>query len=289
MALSGAALDHREQRFHNRVEGVGFGILIDPLPLPIINGNRMPILPTFESLSVLYNSFGFPSRMVDVETEDHFMKFRIVTTLGLLALGFSATALEAQIFRPGFVPGYGYGGPAGYTPGMYRGFNEAAVIRAQGAAYKDATAGAINYEDARTKYIDNQLHYTNMYIQQQKALEQYREEKNEKAKAERMEWMRNREPREPETLSPSQLDPSQGAIKWPEPLMDPAYAMLRAKIEDEFKQRALTSASNTSAILDLTDQMLERLQTHVKEMRPSAYIAARKFIEGLANEVRGDY
>ncbi len=217
------------------------------------------------------------------------MKFRIVTTLGLLALGFSATSLEAQIFRPGFFPGYGYSGPAGYTPGMYRGFNEAAVIRAQGAAYKDATAGAINYEDARTKYIDNQLHYTNMYIQQQKALEQYREEKNEKAKAERMQWMRNREPREPETLSPSQLDPSQGSIKWPEPLMDPAYAMLRAKIEDEFKQRALTSASNTSAILDLTDQMLERLQTHVKDMRPSAYIAARKFIEGLANEVRGDY
>ncbi len=70
MALSGAALDHREQRFHNRIGGIGSGNLIDPLPHSIINGNGMPILPTFESVSVLYNSFGFPSRTVDVETED---------------------------------------------------------------------------------------------------------------------------------------------------------------------------------------------------------------------------
>ena len=221
------------------------------------------------------------------------MKIRLTTLLGLLLAGLTVAPAQAQIFRPGFYGGfvnpYNYNGPAGYTPGMYQQFGQADIIRAQGEAYKDAAAGAIDYEDARTKYIDNQLHYTNMYIQQQKALDQYREEENEKRKAERMQWMRNRKPREPETLSPSQLDPSQGSIKWPEPLMDPAYAMLRAKIEDEFKQRALTSAPNTTEILDLTDQMLERLQTHVKEMRPNAYIAARKFIEGLANEVRGDY
>ncbi|WP_166827103.1 hypothetical protein [Thalassoroseus pseudoceratinae] len=221
------------------------------------------------------------------------MKFRFATLMGLALLGLATTPLQAQIFRPGFYGGYGlpygYGGAAGYTPGMYQKFGQAEMIRASGEAYKDATAGAINYEDARTKYIDNQLHYTNMYIQQQKALEQFREEKNEKRKAERLQWQRNRKPREPETLSPSQLDPSQGSIKWPEPLMDPAYAMLRAEIEDAFKARALTSAANTSDILDLTDQMLERLQTHVKDLRPSAYIAARKFIEGLANEVRGDY
>lgn len=92
----------------------------------------------------------------------------------------------------------------------------------------------------------------------------------------------------PSRLSPSELD-ANGRIDWPEALQTDEYAPLRNEMDKLFALRAAEgdlAGSEQDRLLNTADAMLAELQSHVRDVRPSDYVSARKFIEGLAYELR---
>jgi hypothetical protein len=93
----------------------------------------------------------------------------------------------------------------------------------------------------------------------------------------------------PAPLSPSEVDTSTGAIAWPILLQEDDYRTFRTDMESVFAQRAATGNLSPDAVgkaKQTTEAMLAELKSHVRDVSQQDYIAARRFIESLAYEVR---
>lgn len=91
----------------------------------------------------------------------------------------------------------------------------------------------------------------------------------------------------PDRLSPSELSPT-GDLSWPMLLQGDEFAAFRADLEETFVQRAAIGGIPAEAQAKATQAakaMLESLKTYVREVDPMDYIAARRFLESLANEI----
>jgi hypothetical protein len=206
---------------------------------------------------------------------------------------FWATSIGAYRYGHGYGYGYGYPVAGGYDAVSGSRMAAAEMIRAQGQAVQAGSLGleaqsraAINYEQARSQYIENADQWTDVYNQrrrQQMELEAYERERH---KADLQRYLKNRpDPAPPHTLSPGELNPSTGEIAWPETLLEEDYADLREAIEREYATHAAASgaAGNVRRIRELTGEMRDVLRANIREMPSYEYIAARKFIDGLSN------
>lgn len=215
--------------------------------------------------------------------------------LGLSAIVFGLWAASATAEDPWYRPygyshrPYGYGGEyyaAGYSPveGYQRGLAD--VIRARGEAAESYSHAAINREIARSKYLDNKLKWTDIYWKRKRLGEAELAKNYDRMRARRDTYLAANRDRQPEVLAPSQLDLHSGEIEWPEPLQGPAYAELRKQIEEELKLQADTGTnSNAGKIRVHARQMQNILKDHIREMDSNEYIAARKFLDRLVNQM----
>lgn len=229
------------------------------------------------------------------------MKSLIIATT-LVSLGIACETAQAQYWyrNPGrvVVPygwGWGYGGYyGGNYPGYYGGYSPvegaqrgyADIIRSRGMAAEDYSKALINREQARSKYLDNKQKWTEVYWQRKRLGEAELAKDHAEDRERRQKWLAANRGRKPETLPASQYDPSTGSIDWPEALQTPIYADHRNKIEEELELQASTSAtSNASEIRNQARQMQEILKGQIREMSPNEYIASRKFLDRLVNQV----
>ena len=89
----------------------------------------------------------------------------------------------------------------------------------------------------------------------------------------------------PQDLSPSELDSTTGQIAWPVILQSDEFAAPRADLELLFARQAATGqfgAEQHERLQRTTDHLLAELQTHIHEVEPGDYVAAKRFIESLA-------
>src|SRR5438309_202192 len=139
---------------------------------------------------------------------------------------------------------YGGGTPAGnYFSGL------AQVIRAEGDYNLETAQGLINYEEARSKYIENTNKWTQAYFQMREANQAYQIQRFESNKhsAETLAMVAASEL--PRKLDSAELDTVTGRITWPEVLLnDEDFAALRAEMEHLFEVRAWTSRTNGTAV-----------------------------------------
>jgi hypothetical protein len=156
------------------------------------------------------------------------------------------------------------------------------VIRAEGDYNLATTAGMINYEQARSKYIENQNQWTQAYFQMREANQAFQIQKAQRSKHSR-EVLAQAAAGRPRTLTVHELHPATGKITWPEPLLDARYGNLRNDLEDLFEMRARTGGgSRTSAkIHDDAQRMTKILKDGIKNMKANDFIAARKFVDAL--------
>lgn len=222
------------------------------------------------------------------------MKFQsIVLAFLTVALFAACSQAHARWYRPParFAVGVGtaaylggYGGYGGYSPveGYQRGMAD--VIRSKGQAAQDYAKARISYEDARTKYLDNKLKWTKIYWQRKNYADAQLRERYEKDSAARQKWLASRRGRKPETLPPDQLDAQTGAVEWPDALQKPIYADYRRKIEAALKEQA-NGKSNESEVRTLARQMQGELKKHIKGMNANEYIASRKFLDRMVNQM----
>jgi hypothetical protein len=94
----------------------------------------------------------------------------------------------------------------------------------------------------------------------------------------------------PVLLSPEQFDRQRGKIFWPEALRDEALAAARRQLEQLSVPGQPTSPDGVQdrsrEIGELTEEIKEQLKTQIHDIPPAEYIAARKFLDGLAGELR---
>jgi hypothetical protein len=160
------------------------------------------------------------------------------------------------------------------------------VIRSRGEAAESASRAINNYEDARSKYIDNKYKWTQTYWERKRLGQAEQAKDRAKALETRDRRMALRKPKTPPRLSPSQLDPATGKLSWPEVLTDDQYVTGRTKLDELFLLWAHTSTTTGLArdIRETTDEMKSQLKNNIRQLRPDEYIAARKFLDALAYE-----
>jgi hypothetical protein len=211
------------------------------------------------------------------------------------AIYFTSTTARAQVvtttpvvpaasqvaFSPWFMGGGGsYGG--GTADGNFM-FGMSQVIRAEGDYNLQTAQGMINYEEARSKYIENVNKWTQAYFQMREANQAYQIERAQRNRHSPETMALVAASDRPRRLDSDELDPVTGRISWPEGLMGERFAELRADIEHNFELRAWTSRSPGTAakIHDDARLMTDLLREEIENMPAREFIEARKFIDAL--------
>jgi hypothetical protein len=198
---------------------------------------------------------------------------------GMLVIGvLRPSTADAQVaISPWFAGAGNYGG--GTVAGNYlSGLSQ--VIRAQGDYNVQTSTGLINYEEARSRYIENANKWTQAYFQMREANQAYQIQ------------MRERNKHSPEALAKAaevsrlgsdDLDSVTGKLHWPDALAGDEYAPFRTDIDHFFELRAVTSlrADAAAKIRAATQEMTEILRSNIENLTVADFVAARKFLDRL--------
>ena len=219
--------------------------------------------------------------------------------LFLLALSCLAVAspADAQVRRGnwyrnpriyGLNNGYGSFGGYSSTPveGARRGMAD--VIRSRGEAAESTTRAMNNYEEARTKYIDNKMKFTETYWTRKRLGEAELRKDYARKREGRDAYLATKGSGFPPRLSPAELDPSTGKVYWPQALMGDEYAELRQELDELFQLGFHTGSLRqyNSQINQKSRSMRDKLKKHIRNMPTNDYIASRKFLDSLGYEGR---
>ncbi|MEX2118703.1 MAG: hypothetical protein WD847_03760 [Pirellulales bacterium] len=195
--------------------------------------------------------------------------------------------------------GYAYGGKlhyghAGY-PIVYGGYHGAYlrgwadVYRSRGLYNLYTSEAAVNFEEARSRRIDNHQKKVETYFALRDLNASYRASQRRPAATPEMVSQWN-DSRRPQRLAPEQLEPSLGGIQWPHALTDEAFAASRAALEELYAGRTPSNSGLGSPSASEIKKAARRLQTelnaNVKTLSTDEFIQAKKFIDSLAYEAR---
>lgn len=92
----------------------------------------------------------------------------------------------------------------------------------------------------------------------------------------------------PDPLSPNELDAATGEVSWPVLLATGRYAEFRGVVEEFFAQRAVGTPdpADATAACETIQAMLEQLADDVRRATPADYVAAKRFLESIAQSAR---
>lgn len=227
----------------------------------------------------------------------------------LVALATLATDAPAQVpagvtqVRPLYnvQSSYGYGlrphYVAPYPHGYWRGAATVAGSYARGLAALTYAQGQYNvltaearaiHAEARAREIENHELATQTYFAMRQTNREARAaERGPRASA--AEIARRAEQAAPDRLSSSQLGADTGKVSWPALLQADQFAAFRAELEKTFSERAANgriTAEGREQTQQTANALLAELKRYVRQVPPSDYIEARRFIESLSHEAQ---
>lgn len=212
-----------------------------------------------------------------------------------VALADGPPAATGVVVRPGYGFGYGngwggYGRPYGASTvyGSYlRG--QADLTRAQGEYNLNTSAAAINLEQARSMNLDNRVKYAETYFETRRinSSERAAERRPHATPEQITRW---NESAKPARLSEAELGFVSDEVRWPAVLRDETFDAHRDSIETALAARTTENSGVGSdshrAINATVEQMQETLKSKIRELPPTEYVAASKFLESLGYEAR---
>ncbi|HVW39153.1 MAG TPA: hypothetical protein VHB99_17680 [Pirellulales bacterium] len=180
-----------------------------------------------------------------------------------------------------------YGGYYASTPAEGYAMGMAAVISSAGFANYMNSAAAINLEQARSAYLDNQIKYTETYYAKKRIHQSYVDSTRKPGmSSQRLAALAKGAP--PVPLSEAELDPVTGQIVWPNILRGDEYEPLRQQLDALFAERAAEggniSVKETNAIADSSKQLAAELKKRLKDYPSGDYMTAKRFVERLSRE-----
>jgi hypothetical protein len=210
----------------------------------------------------------------------------------LLAFGVLGNSQAMAQFgvNPWYSP-YGYGYGYGFGGGTAQGnalMGMSTVIRSAGEYNYMTSAAGVNYEEARSKYLDNRAKWTQQYFQNREWRSAIDAQKKEEARQSREAQYERAKSTPPRPEWPVGLDPVTGHISWPETLLASEFEKPRKQLDELFELRAKTSqAAGTSLqIHAVTGELSKALRSRVEKIPANEYMSARKFIDELDRTVR---
>ncbi|HEX5102974.1 MAG TPA: hypothetical protein VFV87_04145 [Pirellulaceae bacterium] len=214
----------------------------------------------------------------------------------MLVAGLAASA-SAQSYGSGSsygFPGYGYGAGYGvyhhastYEEGVLRGLAD--LQRSGGEANYWHSLAANNWQEAYAKYLQNREAKTETYFRMQAINRAAREAtRPQRFTTEQLAVLAAKQA--PDRLNPAQYDRTLGRLNWPAALQSDQFAEERAVLDSAFAARTPSDGGVGSAfgsgVRQLTDSMQARLQSQIRFMHQMDYLAAKKFLSGLAIEAQ---
>ncbi|NDC52968.1 MAG: hypothetical protein EBZ74_01445 [Planctomycetia bacterium] len=189
--------------------------------------------------------------------------------------------------------GYGRGGwgMGGWASTAQQGAAEgiAQVVRSQGYANLKNSEAAKNWEDAKSKEIDNRMKWTETYFEMRKTNREARAAE-EGPPVTQEQAIRLAKMTVPPRLGSTQLDPVTGHIQYPLVLQDEIFAPNRAELDGLFANRAATGGSvqfeEMRQIQDAVSKFIDVLKQNVNNYAAGDYGRARTFLDSLAHESR---
>lgn len=185
--------------------------------------------------------------------------------------------------------GWGMGGGYASTAGQAAAYGLSDVIRSEGYANLQNSEAAKNWEDAKTKEIDNRQKWTNTYFDMRRTNKESRRAEDGPAVT-RDQAIRFAKAAAPPRLTSSQLDPVTGHIEYPLVLTEKDYDPYRRDLDKLFSDRATSGGSvqyeDFQRIQGTVSKFIDALKTNVSRYPAGDYGRARTFLDSLANEPR---
>jgi hypothetical protein len=216
---------------------------------------------------------------------------RVKLVLGGMALALAVignTDAQAQWGSWYHPYGYGFGGFGGGTAEGNALMGMSNVIRSEGEYNLQTAQAGVNFEEARSRYLDNRAKWTQQYFQMRETRSAIDAQKKEAQRQSREVYYASTKSAPPRPEWPAGVDPVTGQISWPETLLAPEFEKNRKELDDLFELRAKTSqAAGTSLkIHTATGELSKALRTRVEKIPANEYMAARKFIDELDRTAR---
>ena len=183
----------------------------------------------------------------------------------------------------------GMGGGYASTAGQAAAYGLSDVIRSEGYANLQNSEAAKNWEDAKTKEIDNRQKWTNTYFDMRRTNKESRQAENGPAVT-HDQAIRFAKAAAPPRLTSAQLDPVTGHIEYPLVLQDTIFKPYRAELDKLFAHRASSGGSlqyeQYQEIQRTVSKFIDVLKDNVGNYAAGDYGKARTFLNSLAHESR---
>lgn len=165
----------------------------------------------------------------------------------------------------------------------------ATVVRAEGYANLKNSEAAKNWQDAKTKDIENKMRWTETYFEMRKTNREARAAEDgppvTQEQAVRLAKMTL-----PPRLGSTQLDPVTGHIAYPPVLQADIFQPYREELDKLFADRAASGGSlqfeELKQIHEAVSKFIDVLKQHVGEFAAGDYGRARTFLDSLSHESR---
>jgi len=206
------------------------------------------------------------------------------------ALPFAALLVVVAVTSTASAQRYGsvYGAPyRASTVGESRARGFADVVRSRGDAAVKHGVAARQFEEARSRNLDNRLKYAETYFERKRINKEYREANTKRPTEEQL--FRLAKQAAPKRLSPSELDPISGDVKWPVLLQRPEFAASRDALGgmlDEWAAGHGESSEVYNALMEEATGMRTILTSNARQLAGPQYIEARRFLDGLIYEIK---
>ena len=223
----------------------------------------------------------------------------LLVSIGLLGLANIALGqyVQPQVYnRPVFgyrdynLGGYnmGYLGGFAATPGQAAAYGASALVRSQAAANQMNAEAAVIAQQAKREALETQKKSTETFFELRRMNAEYRaEEDARRAAARKSNGGGTPAPVALKGLTLSQLDPVTGRIGWTPILMEPEFKNYRDGLDAMFKSRAELGAQlSLGEVQSFTRPMRQLLDTKANDVAPLDWIAAKRLVEGLEQEIR---
>lgn len=211
-------------------------------------------------------------------------------TILAAAFGFTLAAAAAQAQSPTLVNyDYGFHQPhhsSTLAEGVRRG--TADIIRAEGRYNLETSIANINNEEAYSRYLDNDLKRTDTYFAKRQRNASYRAQMRQ-PRAMPETYIRLSQQAAPGRLCPEHFDRVFGTVNWPDVFTWECFTPYRKALDVTFAGRGPSDGLGSAAARDIERYSAEmecHLKSLVRELSPSEYVAARRFLNSLAYEAR---
>lgn len=209
----------------------------------------------------------------------------VVTAFGVQN-AFGQIAVVPESANVTVAPTVGVGVPYAYGAVNPRLRGRGDLYRGLGEYNLYTSDGFINYEEARSRWLDNKLKAVMVYWERDRIGREHLAARAAQRRLVRDNWLKNRTPEIPARLTSAQYDPYDGRITWPAALMGAEFQDYREHLSNLFSIAAdrRDGLLHQYEIKATVDEMKEILKEEILTMTPNQYIATRKFLDSLSWE-----